>query len=418
MSDLFGYLAANETFTNETLTNETYTNETAIDNSTATTPAAENQEVTSAALGITVTIYGTLMIIGWLYFELFRERHRLAYSTRDRSEETRNPLCQKKWSFLHWIRPVQTLSDDEILEYCGLDILMFMRFQRVGIKVALVGVISAIFLLPIYATGGALQPGKRDELEYLTMGNVPAGSPRLYSSVVAAYWMTFTVLYFVWKEYKVFVERKHAYMTKADVQQYSILLEHIPKEFRGEELLKRQLERLFPDQVSHTSLAIKRSKLKELKKKIALQENARRNLEHALVYKSKMGVQPTHKINKKRMFFGGEPVDSIEYYEKELVDLNNQVEEEIQKLMVMQEQNPFAESSDEVEATLTLAEPQDKDDTQRTERAETEYSNSRIKMKKMEYTMNQSGVVAPCYHPSLHFLLHLRLHCQLHKPKR
>lgn len=214
------------------------------------------------------------------------------------------------------------------------------------------------------------------------------------------------------------MERKHAYMTKADVQQYSILLEHIPKEFRGEELLKRQLERLFPDQVSHTSLAIKRSKLKELKKKIALQENARRNLEHALVYKSKMGVQPTHKINKKRMFFGGEPVDSIEYYEKELVDLNNQVEEEIQKLMVMQEQNPFAESSDEVEATLTLAEPQDKDDTQRTERAETEYSNSRIKMKKMEYTMNQSGVVAPCYHPSLHFLLHLRLHCQLHKPKR
>lgn len=366
--DIFGYLVANET-----LTNETSTNETAVDNSTAATPAAENQEVTSDALAITVTIYGTIMIVGWLYFELFRERHRLAYSTRDRSEETRNPLCQKKWSFLHWIRPVQTLSDDEILEYCGLDILMFLRFQRVGIKVALVGVISAIFLLPIYATGGALQPGKRDELEYLSMGNVPAGSPRLYSSVVSAYWMTFTVLYFVWKEYKVFVDRKHAYMTKADVQQYSILLEHIPKEFRGEELLKRQLERLFPDKVSHTSLAIKRSKLKELQKKIALQEKTRGNLEHALVYKSKMGVQPVHKINKKRMFFGGESVDSIEYYEKELVDLNNQVEAEIQKLMVLQEKNPFAESSDEVEATLSLAEPQD-NDTEHTERVETENS--------------------------------------------
>jgi hypothetical protein len=118
------------------LVNETYAvdNGTAVDNSTITA-AEENQEVTSDALAITVTIYGTIMIVGWLYFELFRERHRLAYSTRDRSEETRNRLCEKRYSFLSWIRPVQTLSDDEIVEYCGLDILMFLRFQRVGIKV-------------------------------------------------------------------------------------------------------------------------------------------------------------------------------------------------------------------------------------------------------------------------------------------
>ena len=188
-----------------------------------------DQEVSSAALAITLTIYGTLMIAGWLYFELFREKHRLGYSTRDRSEETRNPLCAKKWRFLKWIRPVQTLTDDQIHEYCGLDILMFLRFQRVGIKVAFVGVISAIILLPVYATGGNLQSGKRDQLEYLTMGNVPPGSPRLYASVLAAYAMTLTVLYFVWIEYKQFVDRKHKFMTEPNVHQYSILLEHIPK---------------------------------------------------------------------------------------------------------------------------------------------------------------------------------------------
>ena len=188
-----------------------------------------DQEVSSAALAITLTIYGTLLIAGWLYFELFRERHRLGYSTRDRSEETRNPLCAKKWRFLKWIRPVQTLTDDQIHEYCGLDILMFLRFQRVGIKVAFVGVISAIILLPVYATGGNLQSGKRDQLEYLTMGNVPPGSPRLYASVLTAYAMTLTVLYFVWIEYKQFVDHKHKFMTEPNVHQYSILLEHIPK---------------------------------------------------------------------------------------------------------------------------------------------------------------------------------------------
>jgi hypothetical protein len=35
------------------------------------------------------------------------------------------------------------VKDDEIVEFRGLDILMFLRFQRVGIKVALVAAMSA-----------------------------------------------------------------------------------------------------------------------------------------------------------------------------------------------------------------------------------------------------------------------------------
>jgi hypothetical protein len=77
-------------------------------------------------------------------FELFREQNSLAYSTRDRSQEMRNRLCEKKFSFLEWIRPVQTVKDDEIVEFRGLDILMFLQFQRVGIKVALVVAMSAV----------------------------------------------------------------------------------------------------------------------------------------------------------------------------------------------------------------------------------------------------------------------------------
>lgn len=153
-------------------------------------------------------------------------------------------------------------------------------------------------------------------------------------------------------------------MTQSNVQQYSVLLEHIPQEFRSEVVLKRHIHLLFPNQVSHISLAVKRSKLKELQKKIALQEKARENLEHALVYKSKTGKQPSHKIDKKKLIFGGEVVDSIDYYEKQLIDLNDQVEKEIQKIMLMQEHNPLEESADEGEHT---AEPQDKRQTEHTE---------------------------------------------------
>lgn len=84
-------------------------------------------------------------------------------------------------------------------------------------------------------------------------------------------------------------------------------------------MLNRQLNTLFPNQIKHACLAVKRSKLKDLQHKIVLQEKTRGHLEHALVLKSKTGIAPKHKINKKNLFFGGEVVDSIETYKMELV---------------------------------------------------------------------------------------------------
>jgi hypothetical protein len=157
-------------------------------------------------------------------------------------------------------------------------------------------------------------------------------------------------------------------------------------------MLEQQLNYLFPGQVSHISLAVKRSKLKDLQKKIALQEKARGNLEHALVWKSKTGTQPVHKRNKKKLFFGGEVVDSIETYEKELVDLNTQVETEIQNIMSMQERNPFA-STDEIEPVLSLA--NQKDSTEHiTETSESNQDEENVTLNNSELPEARKSVLA------------------------
>ena len=93
--------------------------------------------------------------------------------------------------------------------------------------------------------------------------------------MIAAYAMTFTVLKLVLNEYRHYVDRRHAFMKQPNVHQYTVLVEVIPREFRSDATPKQHMNNLFPNPVSHTSIAVKPAKLKELQAKIVLQEKAR-----------------------------------------------------------------------------------------------------------------------------------------------
>lgn len=93
----------------------------------------------SAELGTSVLVYIVgVMTVGWILFELLRlyVRDETVYRTRMKSEETRNPLVEQGYtSCFGWLIPTIKASDDDILEFCGLDTLMFLRFHKICIKV-------------------------------------------------------------------------------------------------------------------------------------------------------------------------------------------------------------------------------------------------------------------------------------------
>mmetsp|Transcript_53640 Transcript_53640/g.154636 ORF Transcript_53640/g.154636 Transcript_53640/m.154636 type:complete len:89 (+) Transcript_53640:458-724(+) len=79
---------------------------------------------------------------------------------------------------------------------------MFLRFLRLGARIAGVGTLGSLLLIPIYATGKA--SGKSTlEFNSLTLARVETGSHRMCATTVA--WCIFIVfvLYELWNEWVV-----------------------------------------------------------------------------------------------------------------------------------------------------------------------------------------------------------------------
>lgn len=285
--------------------------------------------ISASSLALTLAIYGSIMIVGWLIFECVRDKHRLTYSTRDRKADTRVPLSQASYGLFGWIKPTTSLSDEEVIEYCGLDALMFLRFQRLCIKVALGAVALSILVLPVYATGSNPDiKGEIDDLERFTMANVENGSARLWVSIISACAISFVTMYLVFLEYKLYVQRRHEFLQRPNAHQYSVLINDLPKKLRSNATLTKYMKHLFPNSVRCVYVALE---LKELEKNVAEREKARNQLEHALTYLSKTGTRLTHK-EKKGGCCSSNKVDSIETYDALLEELNDKVLSSIREI--------------------------------------------------------------------------------------
>ncbi|RLN62222.1 hypothetical protein BBJ29_005806 [Phytophthora kernoviae] len=104
----------------------------------------------SGTLKTSVSIYFPILVIGLLLFEVLRRRYRRAYDSRHEEESA---LYSSSFNAKHyrdrdrdrdglfcWIAAGFRVSDEELLERCGLDTLTFLRFLRFGQKLALLAV--------------------------------------------------------------------------------------------------------------------------------------------------------------------------------------------------------------------------------------------------------------------------------------
>lgn len=304
---------------------------------------------TSTTLGITCAIYFSIMALGWLYFDCARRKHRDAYAARNRSAEYRVPLVEKAYCFMGWIASVIRLSDEEVMEYCGLDTLIFLRFQRLCGKIAACGVFCSIFLFPIYATAPQeknVDPETIDILQKLSLGNVMASDSRLYASIFASWALSLLTMYLIYLEYQVYVNLRHEFLQRPEVQQYSVLIHNLPLNLRTNAALKRYMDYLFPHQVRSVAIALEVGP--ELEKLVDQRCLIRQKLEHAMTLFSKTRTRPRHRQSLARASWcqKSHQVDSIEWYQTELETLNDTIASSIRDLEQRQlELDPADDSS-------------------------------------------------------------------------
>lgn len=176
---------------------------------------------------------------------------RLAMEEPDGDECSRPPELEE--SVLTWPRTVLGLSDEKLLDCCGLDAFVLCRLALLGLRFCLSSLLAGGALIVVYGwddpSGTKFRSAAR-----MSVCNVPEESSLLWAPVVAAYFVVLTACVLFWQEQKVFEESLDRYMTTLCKRQHrwkktfrTACIDDLPRRLRSERVLEAELEALFGD---------------------------------------------------------------------------------------------------------------------------------------------------------------------------
>jgi hypothetical protein len=248
-------------------------------------------------------IVGSIFLIG---FELLRSNGDIFAPRKNWIGPDDRTLMPNR-GFLAWIPQVLSVDDEVVLDTLGLDAYMLLRFLKMCFTIgAYTSFLALVVLLPIYCTA----PYNKNAvgINRYSMGHIQEQGVRLWAPMVFTYVFAFIFLYFIYKEYEHYVEKRKVYFrtvagtASAEKQplqtKYSIRVENIPQEYRTNEALKRFFDAVFPNEVYSAHIMVDAPALDEA---IAKRNEARAKLENAIasLHASKDGLtRPTVSLRK------------------------------------------------------------------------------------------------------------------------
>ena len=167
-----------------------------------------------SAVWVTAVFAALQSIVFYAFFKIQRNREKIKnsyalYEPRhfQRSHRSPKPFADSWW------KDAWKVEQEELLRCVGLDSYMFLRFLRMGARMAGFGTICSLVLIPVYATGKA-EGDPTLEFNSLTLARVEQGSNRMWAT--AFIWWIFVafVLYEFWMEWTVSVISSCAPITK------------------------------------------------------------------------------------------------------------------------------------------------------------------------------------------------------------
>jgi calcium permeable stress-gated cation channel len=201
---------------------------------------------TTQILRNSLRLYGSLFAVGFISYCFLRKRIPRTFAVRQWIPQHKTPLAQDQFGYISWIWKVYSFSEDDLLDTIGLDALCFLRVLNMGFRLSCIGVCNSIWLFPVYTTdAGSQNDSPDDPVRGSTINILPDGSPRFAATVVAAYIFFGYVMYSILKDFLWFIEKRHTWLKRFNVRNYTILIRNIPEELRSDQLLKEHYQRLY-----------------------------------------------------------------------------------------------------------------------------------------------------------------------------
>ncbi|KAL3622604.1 hypothetical protein CASFOL_034015 [Castilleja foliolosa] len=133
---------------------------------------------------------------------------------------------------LGWIRFALCVTEEEILDSCGLDVLIFIRLFKFGIKFFLVcSVIGLFILLPLnFIAGNGGHSKISGSMDAFTISNIGKGSNWLWVHFSCLYVVSCYGLYLLYKEYDDNLRKRlrQLHNLRHQPNQFTVLVREIP----------------------------------------------------------------------------------------------------------------------------------------------------------------------------------------------
>ncbi|KAI3726129.1 hypothetical protein L1987_65926 [Smallanthus sonchifolius] len=226
-----------------------------------------------------------------------------------------------------WVNRSLRPSEEELLRHAGLDGVVFMHIIIFSLKVfAFAGVVGLCALLPINYMGSQIVIDFSDftnkSLESFSISNVNDGSKKLWIHFGAVYSFTAFVCYLLYLEYRYISLKRlaHYYSSEPKPGQFTVLVRGVPKS--STDSLSASVENFFSEyypslylshyMVYHTT---------KIQKLVSDADKVNRRL--AFLRSTQKTSQRFGRVGFLGLF--GPKVDLVEYYEKKLEDLEDNV---------------------------------------------------------------------------------------------
>ncbi len=281
----------------------------------------------SEIIASTFRIYGSLYLVFFLSFCYLRKRLPRYFNIRSWVPELKTDLATNtEYGFVSWTWKVFQFTDDDLIETCGMDALCFLRCLRLGSKLAMLGTLNSLWLIPLYLTAEEAEETQRlsDPFVLMSMANVPNNSPRSIGTVIAIYIIILTSMYLISKEYDWYIECRHKYLSQRQPRNYAIYVSGIPGDIQSSYALADYFRQStsWSETVYEAHIAMD---IPSLEAKVAKRDKLVEKIEHTMALERKNGFTKTHRTVKFLQGEGVKKVDSVQTYMKKLEILNSKI---------------------------------------------------------------------------------------------
>ncbi|CAO2838064.1 unnamed protein product [Amaranthus hypochondriacus] len=236
-------------------------------------------------------------------------------------------------TFLNWMPEALQMSESQLIQHAGLDSVAFLRIYLLGLKIFIpMMVLALLVVVPVNVSGGTLFFLQKQlvlsNIDKLSISNLPPKSYRFFVHIAMQYLFTFWTCFMLYKEYDTVASMRLRFLAsqKWRAEQYTVLVRNVPH-VSGQSI-SDSVDKFFKKNHRNTYLChqvvYNGNKLAKLVRK-------RDKLQNWLDYNQlKFERKPAKRPTTKTGFLGlwGERVDSIDYYNQQL--------EQLEKKMIME----------------------------------------------------------------------------------